>query len=631
MKHSQNTNSKKALSLKAVAILLMMAVPLVSTARSAENTPQTLVWDTRSPFGDAVDVQAKANWKLVPSDLLTLEADPCAASSDPGYYGREYAFEGDAVVENAHIIAVFWSQAGKAVIYSKTNPQAKKLEFVPLQLKQGPAKISRCSIVQNTGQAAVLEVFFSAGSNSLPVTVAFDRSQVVEIKPAQNVKGISLSAATRYGVVPNFIGDDLIYNPSQYPWHGLPARGNDHGQDGRATDAICVPSENVFLGLLEGESDVLVVTWPEGRQQVKLAPGARPQESRLFESVDLENDGKSIYVALLSAPGIWHKEDLKPSYLEKDVASSWKRPFPAKWITQLDEAGVLTRFTFKESKQARIWRGVAGSYCHPVWFNDDHASYHLSKKVLPKGESIVYFLEASNTPAGVSAPVDVIKATLGRPMSDRILDLPGQKLRTHHRRGAAGIRRACTCGCTEAIEAVFKAGQEIARKEYVTEAVDDMVYFVRRHMERLDEYQAFARSMIAYLNQEKKSSPGLKPYLDGIEAIVQQLPQEYDKQRENIKTLQYADDLAVKTKALTQKKDPANLPACLELGKQWRDMGGAQDSLLGQCHVIARKLFQEAGYGCANQPQAVEIAREIRRRCTECLRNPDGYEIWPDY
>jgi len=109
------------------------------------------------------------------------------------------------------------------------------------------------------------------------------------------------------------------------------------------------------------------------------------------------------------------------------------------------------------------------------------------------------------------------------------------------------------------------------------------------------------------------------------------LPQEYDRQRENIKTLQYADDLAVKTKALTQKKDPANLPACLELGKQWREMGGAQDSVLGQCHVIARKLFQEAGYGCANQPQAVEIAKEIRRRCTECLRNADGYEIWPDY
>ena len=615
MKSDQNTNSKKALPWKAVPILLMIAVLLMSRAYGTENAPQTQVWDTVSPFGEAVDVQARANWKLVPPDLLTLEADPPSASSDPGYYGREYAFQGDAVVENAYMVAAFWSQKGKVVIYSKTNPQAKKLEFVPLELKQGPAKISRCSIVQNTGQAAALDVSFSAGSKALPVTAAFDRSQVVEIKPAQDIKGISLIAAVRYGVVPNFIGDDLIYNPRQHPSAG----------------AICVPSENVFLGLLEGESDVLVVTWPEGRQQVKLAPGAGTEDSRLFESVDLQNDGKSIYLALLSAPGIWHKEDLAPSYLEKDVESSWKRPFPAKWITQLDEAGVRTRFAFRESKLPRIWRGAAGSYCHPVWFNDDHASYHLSKKVLPKGESIVYFLEANNTPAGVSTPVDMIKATLGRQMSERILDLPGQKLRTHHRRGAEGIRRACTCGCTEAIEAVFKAGQEIARKEYVTEAVDDMVYFVRRHMERLDEYQAFARNLTEYLNQTRKSSPGLKTYLDGIEAIVQQLPQEYDRQAEHIKTLQYADELAVKTKALTRKKDAGNLPACIELGKQWRDMGGSQDSVLGQCHVIARRLFQEAGYGCANQPQAVEAAKEIRRRCVECLRNPDGYEIWADY
>ena len=123
MKFGQNATPEKALSLKALAILLMIVVPLVSTARSAENTPQTLIWDTRSPLGDAVDVQAKANWRLVPSNLLTFEADPNAASSDPGYYGREYAFEGDAVVENTHIIAAFCSQKGKAVIYSKSDPQ----------------------------------------------------------------------------------------------------------------------------------------------------------------------------------------------------------------------------------------------------------------------------------------------------------------------------------------------------------------------------------------------------------------------------------------------------------------------------------------------------------------------------
>jgi hypothetical protein len=60
-------------------------------------------------------------------------------------------------------------------------------------------------------------------------------------------------------------------------------------------------------------------------------------------------------------------------------------------------------------------------------------------------------------------------------------------------------------------------------------------------------------------------------------------------------------------------------------------MGGAQDELIAKFHSITRKLFQEAGYSCVNQPRAFEIAQEVRRRCRKCLRNPDGYEIWPDY
>ena len=69
----------------------------------------------------------------------------------------------------------------------------------------------------------------------------------------------------------------------------------------------------------------------------------------------------------------------------------------------------------------------------------------------------------------------------------------------------------------------------------------------------------------------------------------------------------------------------------MELLKTWRAMGGAQDYVVAQCHAITRKLCQEAGYGCVAQPKAAELAEEIRRRCRQCLRNPDGYEIWADY
>jgi len=395
-------------------------------------------------------------------------------------------------------------------------------------------------------------------------------------------------------------------------------------------NTLCVPTENLFVGLLAGQNDMLVVTWPRGSQQMKLVTDNNQQELRLFESLDLENDGKSLYMAVLSTPDIWHKEELKPTYLEKDVTIDWKRPFRAKWITQLSEGRVQTTYTFKESK-GDIWRGVIGHYTYPVWFSEDKASYRLSKKIPPKGQSIIYFLERKDTPASVLSPVDIMKTTLGRQTCDAILDVPGRKLRTHHRRGGRGVRRACTCGCAEAIQAVFDAGEEVQEKEYVEEAVGDMVYFVTQHMERIGEYQEFARDMIEFLNQTRKSAAELKPFLDRMEAIVQEIPQEYQSKQEVIMSLQYADELAQQTKALTLKKQPGNLPAYEDLSMKWRRMGGAQDDLVAQCHRITRKLFQEAGYDCTSSPKAIAIAQQIRKRCTKYLRNADGYEIWADY
>ncbi len=600
---------------KIILISLLVINPEMSTAQGKQQTANTILWDTQSPFFNIVDIRDKTGWKVIPADLLTLELNPSAAISDPGYYGREYSFEGDAVVENEHLTAVFWSEKGKVIIYSKTDPGKKKLEFIPLRLKGKPAGISRCSILHNTPDEAALEVSFSVrgSKNNLSAIFSFDQTGIVGIKPADNMKGISLLGPIEYAVLPDFIGDDLVYDPEKYP----------------SSTTLHVPSENLFLGLLKGQNSMLVVTWPEGKQRMRLVLD-NTKDDRLIESVDFDNDGRSIYLALLDAPGIWHREELQPSYLEKDVVIDWKRPFPAKWITQLYEADVKTTFTFKESKES-IWRGVIGRYNYPVWFDGEKTFYRLGKKVPPKGYSLVYCLERQGTPVSVSTPVDIMKAALGRQTCDAILDISGRKLRTHHRRAGEGVRRAATCGCTEAIQAVFDAGQEVNKKVYVAGAVDDMVYFVRRHVERINEYQDFAGDMMEYLNMAGQSSADLKPFIDNMKTIVQEIPREYIRQKENMKDLEYAAELAEKTKALTQSKSPQNLPAYNDLSEKWRAMGGAQDYVIAKCHSLTRKLSQEAGYNCVNQPRAVEIARRIRERCRKCLRNPDGYEIWQNY
>jgi hypothetical protein len=316
--------------------------------------------------------------------------------------------------------------------------------------------------------------------------------------------------------------------------------------------------------------------------------------------------------------------------LEQSVRIGWKRPFPARWKTQLCEETLKTTFAFRNC-QGEIWRGVPGSYNYPVWFDGDEAVYQLSKKVPPKGESVIYCLEGQGTPASILMPVDVLKATLGRSAAEGILDVEGRKLRTHHRRGGDGVHRACTCGCTEAIQAVFEAGEEVARKDDIKGDLEDMTYFVHRHVDRINEYRRFADETLQALEAKKTAAAELSQYIENLEEILKQIPQEYGVQQENMKSFGYADDLVKRTLALTDKHDPNNLTAYMELLKEWRAMGGAQDYVLARCHIVARRFAQEAGYGCVDNAPAAVFAQELRIRARKILRNPDGYEIWADY
>ena len=599
-------------------IALMLGL---STIQHADAAGPLRVWDSSTPFGDTIDISKTAGWKIVPADLLTLEKDPAKASSDPGYYGRTYEFKGDAVVESETTVAVFWSAKGRVEFYARRAgggkaPLAAKrvFAFAPKELTSPGATITHCEIVRNAGDDIQVEAFFSSeGAKEIPAAFTFDKAGIITVRPDAGMKGVRLTALLEYGVAAGFIGDDLILNAADYS----------------SSQRISVPSENLFLGLVAGEENVLVMSWPKGKQRMQLE-AAQQTDRNLFGSIDLDNAGQSFCLGILSTPGIWHKETLKPSFLEKDVALSWKRPFPAKWKTQLSEAGVRTTFNFREVK-GQVWRGVPGSYSYPVWFDGDTASYHLSKKVPPQGDSIVYFVEGQNTPPSITAPADILKATLGRPASEAILDYEGRQLRTHHRRGDAGVHRACTCGCTEAIQAVFEAGEEVTRKEYIQGAIDDMIFFVQNHVARIDEYRRFSDDTIKYLKTQEQNSPELKAYCENLEQIIQQIPDQYEVQKENMKSLQFAAELSNRTIALTAKKESTNLKTYMDLLKTWRAMGGAQDYVVAFCHTIGRKLGQEAGYSCATMPAAVTVAEEIRARCRQILRHPDGYEIWADY
>ncbi len=226
-------------ALYAILSCLLLVVPAVTaTADTAEAAGRVVIWDTQARVGETVDSADRNAWKAVPADLLTLETDPVKAFSDPGYYGREYTFAGDPVLENDRLLVVFRSDRGAVTVYSKTDAGTHVVEVVPLRMEDGPARITRCSVLQNAGDEAAIEAFFSTGDSAV---LSLNRTGIMEIRPAGNMKGISLRSAIDYGVAPDFIGDDLVLSPAQYP----------------STNTLCVPAENLFLGLLTGESRML--------------------------------------------------------------------------------------------------------------------------------------------------------------------------------------------------------------------------------------------------------------------------------------------------------------------------------------------------------------------------------------
>ncbi len=619
---SQNKNYRH-LSLKITLLILLAAHSGMLNAQLHSMTENLLIWDTMSPFSNQIDIQDKTGWEGIPAGNVNA-----------------YSSKGDIVIENEFLTVVFSSESGKVIMYSKHGESLQQLhrgylkiresgirriELIPLQLKGKEVGMISCRIQSKTANETMVTVNYSDKEEGKKITAvfSFNKEQIMEIKPTVNMKGISLSGLIEYAIVPNFISDDLIFDPDKY-----------------SSDATLeIPSENMFCGLLKGKDSMLVITWPEGKQETKLNVDNKNEQSPLFGSVDFKNDGESVYLALLDAPGIWHKEELKPSYLEKDIAVGWRRPFYAKWITQLFEDGIKTTFPFIRPETPyfmgeAFFRSGLGTYTYPLWFRSEHLGerpyYRLGKKIPPKGDSIIYFLEGrDDIPVPVSSPADILKRTLGKQAYEDILDFEGRQNRSLRRAGV--FCNSATCHVTSRLKPIFQAGRESEEEEIIIEGIKDLIDFLEKENERGLEYRNFAQEMIKYLDLMKKDKSGSKAFLDKMESITKEIITAYDNEKENLKDLEYAAVLAKETEALIHNKSSDNFDAFNKLTKKWTGMGGAIDDLNRKHHTLTRTLFQEAGYSCVAHHENVVIAEEIRKRAIKCLRRPNRYEIWMNY
>lgn len=548
------------------------------------------LWDTGTPLSGQADLASRTAWHAIM---------PAASGH----------LRGDLVVETKGLIAAFASRPGEVLVCGSA-PSPTGAAIRPAELAKKQAIIASTTMAE-LNDVVIVQAEFRADDQSLPITFTFRGGRIVAIRPEGRTRGISISAPIDLALVPSIVGDDLIYDPKDYP----------------SAKTLSLPSEHVLLALLNGEGGMLVMTWQEAMPSVQLSLTTSAGKKSIA-AVYLVG-GKGVSLAILDAPGIWHREVLEPTYLERDVAMPWKPPFQAVWLTQLHEDEVKTTFEFQHEKQEH-WRGGIGSYTMPVWFDGEKPMFSLGKQILPEGEAIIYFLERNwETPEQMDSPMDIVQHTLSADVRADVLSIEGRPSWWPMRPDAAIGGE--TCDVMNALQKVFAAGQEVEKQLFVRGGAEDMCFHLEVMFERNGRYYPFARHMIAYLDAQAKAKPELAPYLREMRRIAEQIISTYDNTRETLGSMEYAHELAAKTIALAAEKRSDNVQRLENLRQGWCGMGGAAEELSRREHTLARKLYQESAYRAAHNPEAVKIAEEIRRRTKRCLQRPDSYEMWENY
>jgi len=564
---------------------IAVSLALLAGAVAASAATPVGLWATVEPLRGQADLASRTAWRAV----------------TPGA-----ALRGDLVVESGTLAAAFASRLGKVLVYSKAEPLPRKAEIRPAELLGRPVTL-RATV--DSSRASVKADFRTADGKSWPMAFSFSDG-IVGIRPQGDTRGIGLAAPIDLAMVPSFVGEDLIYDARDYA----------------SATTLSLPSEHLLLGLLRGEASMLVAAWQEDIPSVRLTLNhtGRPGISAVSFV-----GGEGVSLAILDAPGIWHREALKPSMLERDVAITWTPPFPAVWLTQLLEDDVRTTFEFRDEKE-ETWRGGVGSYTFPTWFSHGKAMLSLGKKIPPQGDAVIYCLERNDaTPRQVLTPTDIVQRTLTGDVLAGVLDVQGRTDVPVERPNA--VLGGATCGVTDEFKAIFDAGQEVEKRAVIEGGVEDMYFYLERMFERNERFYPFAKDMLAYLQAQQKARTELAPYLGEMRATAEEIITTYDDAGDVIRDMNYAHQLGDQTIALAAQKRPDNPQRIVDLKQEWAGMGGALESLARREHTLTRKLYQQAGYGAAARPEALPVATEVRRRAKQCLERPEEYEIWANY
>jgi len=512
------------------------------------------------------------------------------------------ANSGDVVLEGARWKAEFRKSEG--VVFSSAE---QALRVVPFTTDGTEAdRLVSCELKEATSpDGKAVHARFSAGGKPIEAVFSFSDYGTLRLTPGKGMAGLYVRCPVAVGVLPGQRLEDVLYLPEQHTGPGQ----------------VHVPAENWFAGLLQGGNGILACAWPQGAQVLSLIAEADAPEAR-FGGLRISLDGKDLFVDILAAPGIWHREPLELSYLEKDIEIGWQRPFPATYRTQLLMKGETTTprsFAFADRRREE-WRPETGAFVWPLWFDGPHAWIHLSKRIPPKGAAVIYPAEGGD---------DTLMGFLRRtPVASLIRERNEGTGLPKRPRDAPNVGYNACWGTYLLRRTLYTLGVQEREKVFLREHTDYLADRVARIQMRNTAYAQFIEAMRATLHKHlaTEKTGDVRSYLEQMVLHLDRVEEGHARKMELYGDhtpqahIEHVNRNAQRLKELLETPSPEVYAECEKLIDEFNRLSWGHDESTGmRFSMLTREWAQAAALACADTPAAVVYAQEIRAAICDAL------------
>ena len=550
-------------------------------------TPLTYLFDTGSAASERIaadELEAKTGWTLLAEEDL------------------EHAFKGDAVLVNDKLTVVLRAQGPGAEVYSQTaaGPTGRAVLMCLPSGATGVTGLASVQIVQNNPGAVAVEATWTTAGGPGRCSARYRLTtgeRTVEMSAHRAAERLLVVCRTRYVVVPDFFGDDMVFGPAALS---------------RARFGL--PAENLLLQLIRGRCAMVMCVW-ESSKQAAYAHLRSEGGKHVISGCEVQGvEGKRLWVAFLEGPNLWHERAIPALDANREILLDWKPPFAAKWRADLaGPDGVAESAYFRGSGEGDQVADTLGERRQQCRFEADRALVRIRPTAGTgplAGQSprtlVVYPLDRSRaTPLTAFCPVDVLRSTLGVGPCQYVLQTEGLTSQTN----------PTPDGVMDWVESRFEKKRETESADQIGELLGQMTEHVGHVQARIEQYADFARRV-------RELSSGYRQE-DAFEA-AQTLDRILDGLDETLSAGRSAEEPAQRATVLAEAivgligGDNA-LAECRRLGVEIRRIGVVQERTLSKCRMAARRLKQQSRAVADGGPGSVELAKEIWTRAERIL------------